>query len=127
MDFGPLFDFRVARPAELGPPSSETGGIQVRALLDTGASICAIHQKLAEELELQAFDRQILSSSFGEEMCPIYLVDILDRHDNRASLPTAGYSWSSKNFEFLIGRNYLRKARLSYDGTCGTYQLDHEH
>lgn len=125
---GPDVFLTLARPLSIVvPPGSQSSDrmSDVRALIDTGATLCAIRTSLVGELGLQEFDFREFGNSTGKEWRPIYLIDLIfpNDGDQRRPVEAAGCQFSGQNIEFVIGRNFLTIAELKYNGPLGSYEL----
>lgn len=124
---GPDVYLTLARPSAVQVPSGvfRNTADDVRALIDTGATLCAIRQTLAQELGLQQFDERPFGNSTGTTPSPIYLVDLIfEGHPNPIQMEVAGCSFEGQRIEFVLGRNFLALATLSYNGSLGSYCLE---
>ena len=96
----------------------------VRCLIDTGATVCAIRSSLAGRLGLQEFNVKEIVNSTGKEWCPIYLVELITGDGEwRGEYEVAGCAFGGQELEFVLGRNFLEHAEFTYNGPLGNYEL----
>jgi hypothetical protein len=96
------------------------------ALIDTGASITAVDEEVVATLGIQPIGQMKLSTPsqsmpawlyavqltcYGVEMPALELLDVV------------GCTLQPQGFIALLGRNFLRKAVLVYDGPRGSFTL----
>ena len=107
----------------LGSPTPPVAGIQqVAALVDTGAIESCIDSQLARQLNLPVADSQKISGAGGVHETNMYLAQIYF-----PQLPFTLYGEfagvelvaGGQQHQALIGRTFLRKFCMVYDGTTG--------
>ena len=99
------------------------------ALLDTGATATCIDDALAMELNLPIFEQEIVSGVHGIAMMTRYRAQIhLAELDTTLSGAFFGAHLSAGGQPYLaiIGRDFLRHFRLTYDGRTGAVSLSNE-
>lgn len=125
---GPDVFLTVARPPDVQLPAGlvcKDQQTDVRALIDTGATLCAIRSSLADELGLKPFDEREVGDSSGRQVREIYLVDlIVPKDDWSGRYEVAGCPFGERDMEFVLGRNFLATAQFHYDGGVGSYTLE---
>jgi predicted aspartyl protease len=123
---GPDVFLTIARPKSLKPfqEGCEDRITDVRCLIDTGATYCALRLSLAGRLGLQEFNLKEIVNSTGKEWCPIYLVE-LGTSDGEWSgeYEVAGCNFGGQDLEFVLGRNFLEHAQFTYNGPLSSYSL----
>lgn len=102
-------------------PAAKTG----RALVDTGASICAIDEGAAVELGLQPVGQSSVSGVGGTQIHNVYVAKILFPGTPIPALEwtLTGADLKDQNLLLLIGRDILRHCVLIYNGPLGCYTL----
>ena len=103
------------------PPLAVTG----TAVVDTGASRCCVEEAVLRQLQLQPMRRIIVRSPNGSRLQFVYLA--------RLSFPGApipaiemaviGVQLGSAQTIGLIGRDFLRRCLLIYNGPAGSCTL----
>ncbi|WP_164847376.1 retropepsin-like aspartic protease [Sphingobium algorifonticola] len=116
-----MYIFGADNPADLTH-------VTATALVDTGATVSAIDQRIAEELRLESHGKRPLQSAHGLGHAERFIFRIGLFPDNSAAnaLPfifeeTYGFSLkSSEHFAALIGMDVLRQCDFSIDraGNC---------
>lgn len=96
-----------------------------RGLLDTGASLSCIDVEMADALGLPVVDRRLLTSVTGvTEGNPVYLARMhIPTLDRVVHGTFAGVSLGSLNLAVLLGRDFLARYRMVYDGPSGSVTL----
>lgn len=98
-----------------------------RALIDTGATYCLVDVDLAQELKLKKIDRQTVTGVTGERLTvDVYSTRIrIDALDITLRDPCPSYPLRTMGgpFEVILGRSFLRRVRMSYDGSSGTVHI----
>jgi predicted aspartyl protease len=118
--FDPSFDANNLRL----PPVAGISGIQ--ALVDTGATESCIDNLLATQLNLPIVDRRPIGGIGGQQMANMYLAQI--------HVPTLNFTIygafagvelraGGQQPSALIGRTFLRKYTMTYEGRTGTVTL----
>jgi predicted aspartyl protease len=102
-------------------PTGETG----RALVDTGASICAVDEAAALRLGLQPIGQANISGIAGSQIHNVYVAKITfpGTPIPALDLKLAGSDLAGQQLLLLIGRDILRSCVLIYNGPLGCYTL----
>ncbi len=104
----PRLTVRLAVPDE---SFSET---ELSALVDTGADVTIMPARLIEPLDIQADNRKILRSPWGERRpVNVYLLDV-GIGDIR--LPLMEIVADDRGNEVILGRNVLNRLKMVLDG-----------
>jgi predicted aspartyl protease len=110
-----------------GPPAA--GVESLRALVDTGASECCIDNLLAASLNLPIVDRRSIAGSAGAHMANVYMAQIhvpalsFTIYGNFAGVDLAA---GGQNHSALIGRTFLSRFTMVYEGRTGTVTLSND-
>ena len=94
------------------------------ALIDTGASITAVDEDVVASLGIQPIGRMKLSSPSHSRPAWLYAARL-----TCSGLPVlevldiVGCTLQPQGFIALLGRNFLRKVVLVYDGPAGCFTL----
>ena len=126
---GPVLDvligfdpnYRSGTPLTLPPQ-------QLRALLDTGATISSVDERLARTLNLTVVNSVKQTGIGGEVECYVCLAQIevpslqVVFNGRFATLPLLeeGHPYSA-----ILGRDILRYFTMQYDGPAGTLTIEH--
>lgn len=98
-----------------------------RALIDTGATDCHVDVDLAQELQLKKVDRQTVTGVTGDRLTvDVYSTRIrIDALDVTLLDPCPSYPLRTMGgpFEVILGRSFLRRVRMAYDGSKGSVQI----
>ena len=129
---GPMLQINVGFDAEYdpdhhNPPRLQSSGML--ALVDTGASECFIDSSLAMSLGLPVVDRQTVSSAQGAIEVNSYLAQIhVPSLDQVIHGQFAGTRLQPgmRPFVALIGRSFLRKFTMTYEGRSGRVTLSND-
>ncbi|HVA64891.1 MAG TPA: retroviral-like aspartic protease family protein [Terriglobales bacterium] len=100
--------------------------MQGLALIDTGATTTCIDQEAARQLGLPTIDQgEINSASHDKHPCNIHPVQItIPLVGLSVEIPrTAGVSLKSQGLVALIGRDFLSRCTLFYNGPAGSLTL----
>ena len=118
------FDPTFAPGVGLRPRLAHT---DMPALVDTGAAITCIDSSLARELDLPVVNQRSVSGAHGRAALNMHLAQvhipslgIVIYGEFAGAHLTAG---GQPHFA-LIGRNILRRLRMTYDGTTGSVTLE---
>jgi hypothetical protein len=127
--YGPtlLVDIGFDPNFKVGVPSVPTPGItDIRALVDSGATESCIDSLLATQLNLPIIDEKTFSGIGGKHLVKIHLAQIhvpslnFTIHGQFAGVHLeAGGQWH----KVLIGRTFLQRCVMTYDGPNGTVKL----
>lgn len=126
---GPIASVTLSRPVLKPEDIEQASSIQIKMLVDTGASKTVVDRGIAESLGLEPirFEPMIGISHVPEE-CPVFLLSIAIGFADgpRTTLMTftsemIGMSTppTPRPFNGLLGRDFLRFVHLSYDGPAG--------
>ena len=99
-----------------------------RALIDTGAADCFVDVGLAQELDLKKIDRQqTVTGVTGKRLTvDVYSTRIhIDPLDITLLDPCPSYPLRTMGgpFDVILGRNFLLRVRMSYDGSSGSVHI----
>ncbi len=107
--------------------------IQTRALIDTGASFCAINPKQATKLNLKIVDRKRISGvaptgagnfANGEADVAFGMVGLNNPpHELPTQLIVADFLQDDPTLTLLLGRTFLQHFDFFYEGSCGRFSL----
>jgi predicted aspartyl protease len=114
--------WRVGMPRRLPVPADR----DVAALIDTGAQECFIDCDLAGHLHLPVVDRREVAGGLGKQEVDVYLAQIyIPALDLIQYGEFAGVylHQGGLNFEVLMGRTFLAKFILMYNGPSGRVTL----
>lgn len=116
---GPLLRVEISNPAGGGAPQVAQG------LIDTGASISGIRPELARAAGLIQTGMASISGVTGTEKRPIYAaaVNLPEYGVAFEAVEVAGVDLPQREITFLVGRDLLRNATLSYRGRSGDFSL----
>ena len=114
-------NYRSGAPLTLPPQ-------QLRALLDTGAAISSIDERLARTLNLTVVNSVKQTGIGGEVECDVCLAQIevptlqVVFNGRFATLPLSeeGHPYSA-----ILGRDILRHFKMQYNGPAGTLSIDY--
>lgn len=99
------------------------------ALIDTGASMSLVDEKLALVLGLVATDRGMVRSAGGVRLHPRYEISFSFTLPRTWTVPGAigaiGADVFPFDVQFILGRDLLRYCRFGYDGPAGSFTLDY--
>ncbi len=96
---------------------------QVFALIDTGASASCITEELAKELDLPIIDRRPVGGVGGKRVHNVYLAHMVSQD---VGLQLKGEFIGVADIgaqPLLIGRDFLARAVLIYDGPAGVITI----
>ena len=128
---GPRIAIEIGVPAVLAE-FLEKNGLPVPAarkgfaLIDTGASITAVDEEVVASLGIQPIGQMKLSTPSQSRPAWLYAVR-LTCSQIAAPVPDVldivGCTLQPQGFIALLGRNFLRKVVLVYDGPAGSFTL----
>jgi len=98
----------------------------LKALIDTGASVNCIDNRAAKKLNLPVIDYKIFQSASGRAPTPIYLGKIEIPDLNTIILGQfygAELGNNNESYQCLLGRPFLAGFIFSYNGAEGTFHL----
>lgn len=122
ISFDPQFVFTGANP----PPS---GGLQVHALVDTGATESCIDNVIGAQLNLPIVDRRPIAGIGGQHIANIYMAQIYTPSLNFWIYGTfAGVDLAAGGqvHRALIGRTFLKHFTMLYEGRTGTVEIHND-
>lgn len=97
-----------------------------QALVDTGSSILAIDQSIAQSLNLVKRGIYIAHTANGQRQCNLYAVALSFPATNLKAyniIQATEVDLSAQPFKCLIGRDILRKWHLHYNGESGAISI----
>ena len=100
--------------------------LRVSALIDTGASITVINPKLAESRKLQMTGSVTLSAAGNRAKYPAYVASLSFPGTSLRSfelIQVVGCQLPQQPISCLIGRDILRRWRITYDGRNATVKI----
>jgi predicted aspartyl protease len=99
--------------------------VSAMAMIDTGASITAIDQDLAQSLGLVQTGVAPIAGVTGVQNQPIYAANLGLARPSVALDPwkMIGSPLKIQNFQVLLGRDFLEQLTLVYDGSSGNFTL----
>jgi len=125
---GALVEVSLSQPDEMAQSIREKGGdpgaaFRAVALIDTGASIAAIDNALAQRLGLVQTGEGSVAGVTGVQTQPIYAAKIEAGGVTLDPWRVLGSPLSSQGFQVLLGRDFLEQTTLVYDGRAGSFTL----
>lgn len=130
-NYGPTLFVNIGFDASFKPgiiPSAAPRGLNVGALVDTGATESCIDSMLAANLGLPLIDVRAIAGVGGSQKANFYLAQIhvpslnFTIHGAFAGVHlVSGGQWH----QAIIGRTFLRHCKMIYDGTTGTVLISH--
>ena len=129
---GPILMVRVGFSPDfpIGIPTQPDGIRDLRpALVDTGAGTTCIDARLAMDLNLPVINQRTVSGVHGE--------GVVNMHSARIYVPEFAVAFSGafvgayledggQPYSAIIGRDFLRHFRLTYDGRTGAVTLSND-
>ena len=109
-----------SRAAPDAPPNLPAK--RIRALLDTGAGMDGIDETVARDLNLPVTDEMEISGIGGRHRTLVYLARLyIPSLERLLFQPFAGVKLVEGDqwHRIILGRNFLRGYRTTYDGTTG--------
>ncbi len=107
--------------------SNPSGGepVQVRAMIDTGASITTLNASVAQRAGLQQTGETQLGGVGGMQNSPIYAakVALSDYGVSLDAVQVATIPDGQLPTDMLIGRDVLQSLTVTYDGPDGTFNV----
>jgi predicted aspartyl protease len=126
---GPIASVTVSRPVLRPEDIQQTSSIQIKMLVDTGASKTVIDRGIAESLGLEPIRFEPMTGiSHIPEECPVFLLSLaigfVDGNKTTVMTFTSEMIGMStpptpRPFNGLLGRDFFRFVHLSYDGPAG--------
>jgi predicted aspartyl protease len=100
--------------------------VPCQALIDTGSSILAIDQSIAQSLNLVKRGIYVAHTANGQRQCNLYAVALSFPATNLKAhniIQATEVDLSAQPFKCLIGRDILRKWHLHYNGESGAVSI----
>jgi predicted aspartyl protease len=130
-DKGAIFSFQLRHPSVVADRLRLEGRqvsdpIDVRVLVDTGATISAIENSAARRLGLTRTGTITLAGVGGVTEQPVYAAAVdfpglgISSQD---PVRLAGADLGSRDFEFLLGRDVLERLVFEYDGPASAFAI----
>jgi len=128
---GPKVEIEIAVPGVLAEFLARSG-LPVPppqrgfALVDTGASITAVDEEVVASLGIQPIGQMKLSTPSQAMPAWLYAVQLTCSGVAMPALElldVVGCTLQPQGFIALLGRNFLRKAVLVYDGPAGAFTI----
>jgi hypothetical protein len=131
---GPLANVTVSPPISHPDALQNTGSMNLRMMIDTGAQRTVVDRGIAESLGLVPIRFEpMVGVSHVPEDCPVYLMSLtIGVADDLGGKTLVSFTSemigmatppTPRQFNGLLGRDFLRHARLSYDGKAGHCDL----
>ena len=129
LNLGPILDVRIGFDPNFRPGVSPVLPQELLpALVDTGAGISSVDERLASALNLTIVDSVQQSGIGGTVLCDVRLAQIevpslqIVFYGNFATLPlmAEGLPYSA-----ILGRDILRHFRMQYDGPANTLTIEY--
>lgn len=118
---GPIIDVSFYGPSKQAPPAT------VQAIIDTGASGICIDRRIAISLGLAATDRRRVQMADGTEtMATAYMAKMhIDGLNFQDWVEVLGIPMQHPTSRVLLGRSFLRRYVISYDGPRELFYYHH--
>jgi hypothetical protein len=119
---GPTIQVYLEPFAGIGSATTQT----VPALIDSGATACAIDEALAQQLQFPIVDQAKVSDPSGVRIINVFLAQLyLPPFGRRFPMKFGGIQLQAGGqfHRVLIGRTVLQYFRLTYDGRSGSVKL----
>lgn len=127
---GALLQVTVGQPKDVADSLRSQGKpvpdpVSAMAMIDTGASITAVDQELAQKLGLVQTGAAPIAGVTGVQNQPIYAANLALANPSVALDPwkMIGSPLNIQNFQVLLGRDFLEQLTLVYDGSSGNFTL----
>lgn len=126
---GPCLDVYASGMSRTsGPSELQAGGFTsrapARALIDTGADLNAIDNKLALRVGMPKIAETQVRGMTGPAIAPVYLgrvfISALDRYESGEFF---GAVLSERPYRVILGRSFLERYAFRYDGFDGRFYL----
>jgi hypothetical protein len=126
---GPIASVTLSRPVLKPEDVLQASSIQIKMLVDTGASKTVVDRGIAESLGLEPirFEPMIGISHVPEE-CPIFFLSVAIGFADGPRTTSMTFTSemvgmstppTPRPFNGLLGRDFLQFVRLAYDGPAG--------
>ena len=102
---------------------------EVEALIDTGPSVSCIDKALATALRLPFVGLQSASGIGGSESVPLFLAQLnvpLLNFSRYGRIAAVKLTEGGQRHAVLLGRDFLRRFRMTYDGRSGLVLIEDE-
>lgn len=120
---GPLIEAFMSNPTGVvGVKSSK----RVLALVDTGATSNVIDERIAKALGLMQVDQRLVAHAMGEQLAPVFFGNLFIP---KLEITITGRfiggdsGGGSNGYDMLLGRSFLKRFILNYDGIKGHFTL----
>lgn len=131
---GAVAEVIVSPPISHPDALQTTGNMKIRMLVDTGAQKTVVDRGIAEALGLVPVRfEQMVGVSHIPEDCPVFLMSLtIGVGDEFGTMTLVSFTSEMigmstppdpRPFNGLLGRDFLRHARLSWDGRAGHCDL----
>jgi hypothetical protein len=129
VQFGPtlMVDIGFDPDYKPGPSAKPRPGINgISALVDTGASESCIDNLVGHDLALPVVDRRPIAGAHGSQLANIFLAQV---HVPTLNFTIYGFfagvdlAAGGQVHRALIGRSFLRRFKMIYEGATGTVTL----
>lgn len=125
---GPTLQVVVSHYVPDATPEDETTGPEtrsktVKALIDTGASHSCIDEAVAQELGLPVVDLQMVGGVAGARQHNVYMARVSligTQVEEYGRFTGVNLSESGQHQHVLLGRSFLRRTIMIYDGLRST-------
>ena len=100
--------------------------VTCQALIDTGSSMLAIDQSMAQSLNLVKRGINVAHTANGPRQCNVYAVALSFPSTNLKSydvIPASEVDLSAQPFKCLIGRDVLHNWHVHYNGESGAVSI----
>lgn len=102
---------------------------QFEALVDTGAVSTCVDEELAARLRLPKVSEEEIVAALGSGITNVYAAQIYVhglRHTFTGRIPGLQLAAGGQHYSAIIGRDFLRHFRLTYDGRTGEVSLSND-
>lgn len=110
------------------PPEPPPAPVVGRALIDTGATFTALDLAVATQLQLAPVDTIASGTAGGQRTCPRFPARLVFPGTPMppANLPrVVGVDLSGQAYCVLLGRDFLARCLLVYNGPLGVFTLSY--
>lgn len=129
---GPLLPVQVEVPAALAEQITRAGGqiphpVTGKALVDTGASVSGVHQPVLSGLGVKPVGTTSMDTAGGPQQTSLYPIKIVMIMAPLALAveysSVVGVDLTGMGIIALLGRDFLKRTLLIYDGPTGEVTL----
>ncbi len=118
----PVKNNRLTAPFSIANPDNPTLVCHVSAMIDTGADVCAIDQRLAKKLKLSVMDVATMHTVNRSSEMPVYNLRV--GFDGIAmTVPAVGVKQLTG---LLVGMNFISRGRLFVGDGFFKFGIDQE-